>query len=292
MKRNLVFLLAAFLFIPAALKAYEFDASAVQPQPFDDTRFEFFQDDINGYNAIALEIETDLKDLKFDGDNNAVIKDIKTEKGYIVYVRATAGSVEILGCGFYPYVLKMPKLTSYTDKKAFKINLKSKGKNPAEFSGAFAIASVKDDKANLTSVNEADGKPVIVIKTDLPFAKIDGLIFKETGAFLMGYEDCGPFYYTVLDGNNTLKDVLLPEVITKKSDGSSAPAKDNAEIAAFKLLADTTYYMTISWGEDAAKPAVAVAPAATPAKEVKQAEKPKTASAKTKPKADDKKAKK
>lgn len=292
MKINLVLLLSVFLLIPAALKAYDFDASAVQPQTFDDTRFEFFQDDINGYNAIPLEIETDLKDLKFDGDNNAVIKDVTTGKGYIVYVRATAGSVDILGCGFYPYTLKMPKLTSYTDKKAFKITLKSKGKNPAEFGGAFAIASVKEDKANLTSVNEADGKPVIIVKTDLPFAKIDGLIFKESGAFLMGYEDCGPFYYTVLEGNKTLKDILLPEVITKKSDGSSVPAKDNAEVTAFKLMQDTTYYMTISWGEDAAKPAVAVAPAQAEAKEVKQAEKPKTSSAKTTPKAADKKAKK
>lgn len=292
MKKNLVFLLSAFLFIPAALRAYEFEPSAVQPQPFDDTRFEFFQDDIDGYNAIPLEIETDLKDLKFDGDNNAIIKYNNTNKGYIVYVRATAGAIDILGCGFYPYTLKMPKLTSYTDKKAFKINLKSKGKNAAEFGGAFTIASVKDDKANLTSVNEADGKPVIIVKTDLPFAKIDGLIFKETGAFLMGYEDCGPFYYTVLEGNKTLKDVLLPEVITRKNDGSSSAAKDNAEVAAFKLLPDTTYYMTISWGEDAVKPAVTVAAAPEPAKEVKQAEKPKTASVKTTPKEAAKKAKK
>ncbi len=292
MKKNLVFLLSVFLLIPAALRAYEFDLSPVQAQPFDDTRFEFFQDDINGYNAIPLEIETDLKDLKFDGDNNAVIKDVKTEKGYIVYVRATGEFVEILGCGFYPYHLKMPKLTSYTEKKAFKISIKSKGKNPAEFGGAFAVSSVQEDKANLTSVNEADGKPVIIIRTDLPFTKIDGLIFKETGAFLMGYEDCGPFYYTVLEGNNTLKDVLLPEVITKKSDGSSSPAKDNAEIAAFKLQPNTTYYMTISWGEDSAKPAVTVAPAPTPAKEVKQAAKAKTAAAKGTPKTADKKVKK
>jgi len=240
-------------FMPALAWGYEFDVTPIEYQPFDENKFELFQDDINGDNAMPVEVISDIQGLKFDAPNNGIIKELPDNKGAIIYLMSVTERFDILASGYYPYTVNIPKNGKFSDKRAFKITVKTKGQNPADFKAPFSISSVREDIANLYSVSEADGKPVIIVKTDLPFEKIDGSVFKETGAFLMQYENCGPYYYTVLDGNSTLKDILLPDVLTQKDDGTFVPAKDNAEISAFKLKQGTTYYMYLVWGAETEK---------------------------------------
>lgn len=269
--KKLQILLLVFILAPLSAAGYEFDVSPVKPIFFDESRFELFQDDINGDNAVPVEVTSNITGLRFNADKDMVLKEISTDTGFIIYVMSTAERIDVLANGYYPYTVSLPKTPAFDGKKAFKFSVASKGKNPQDFKGNFSISSVRADSANMASVDKADGKPVVIVRTDLPFSKIDNRIFKDSGAFLMEYEDSGPYYYTVLEGNSTLRDILLPEVMTQQTDGSFAAAKDNKEISSFKLMGDTTYNMYLIWGnEDEHK--LAEAPSAQPAPSPKKEE--------------------
>lgn len=237
-------LLLALLFTPSFCFGYEFETSQPQKIAFDENKFEVLPDNFTGDNSTVILVQTDIKGLKFNVNNNAYVKDVPAEGSYLLYVGQGATEIELVAYGYYPKTITLPLLTG--EKRALQIAVSTKGDNPAEYKGAFVVSSVRPNLTNNASVELSNRKPVFIVKTDLPFEKIDKAIFNEPYVFLMLYENCGPYYYVAFQADMTLQDILNPDVLTKTEDGKTVAAKNNPDFEHFLLEASTVYDMMLS----------------------------------------------
>ena len=178
-------------------------------------------------------------------------------EGYLLYLDTTVQTLPVIKEGFAPLRLsglkanedlKMdsPFKTTVNGDTYYYVEIKAKGNDISQYNGRPIVTVPKKDGWEIFSVKEAEGRPTILVNTDLPLNEIEGKIFKKGQASFFKKSKGGNYAYTITNDYASFKEVLQPQVTVYK-DGKYSTAATDESLNEFVFEPGKTSYVQVIW---------------------------------------------